>query len=204
MAAERKSSMRSNGRKRLGTALMAAGLCLLAASLALVLHNRAEARQAALASQERLVLLDQQIEEAPPYEPAQLAADTVEIDGETYLGTLQIPDLGLELPILSEWSYPLLRVAPCRYTGSLQDRDLVLMAHNYARHFGRLSDLIGGEAVYFRDVHGRVASFAVAEVEILRPGQIEEMTAGEYPLTLFTCTYGGKTRVAVRCLEMKN
>ena len=28
---------------------------------------------------------------------------------------------------------------------------------------------------------------------------VEEMTAGEYDLTLFTCTYGGQSRVTVRC-----
>jgi hypothetical protein len=27
------------------------------------------------------------------------------------------------------------------------------------------------------------------------------MTDGEYDLTLFTCTYGGKSRVTVRCME---
>lgn len=25
------------------------------------------------------------------------------------------------------------------------------------------------------------------------------MTSGDYPLTLFTCTYGGKSRITVRC-----
>ena len=35
-------------------------------------------------------------------------------------------------------------------------------------------------------------------LEILQPTAVEEMTAGEFDLTLFTCTYGGKSRVTVR------
>jgi sortase A len=39
----------------------------------------------------------------------------------------------------------------------------------------------------------------VAEVETLEPTAVEEMTNSGYALTLFTCTYGGQSRVTVRC-----
>ena len=41
-----------------------------------------------------------------------------EIDGQSYIGVLDIPALGLSLPIISTWSYPGLQIAPCRYSGS--------------------------------------------------------------------------------------
>lgn len=34
---------------------------------------------------------------------------------------------------------------------------------------------------------------------LLQPTAVEEMTSGEWPLSLFTCTIGGKLRVTVRC-----
>ena len=40
-----------------------------------------------------------------------------------------------------------------------------------------------------------------AFLEILQPTAVEEMTSGDYDLTLFTCTYGGATRFTVRCLR---
>ena len=38
----------------------------------------------------------------------------VEPGGFSLLGMLRIPEAKLELPVMSEWSYPLLAAAPCR------------------------------------------------------------------------------------------
>ena len=76
---------------------------------------------------------------------------------------------------------------------------MTIAAHNYARHFGRLTALRPGDAVTFTDLDGNVFRYAVAETETLQPTDIQEMTAGDWPLTLFTCTKGGQYRVTVRC-----
>lgn len=133
--------------------------------------------------------------------PASKEMDTVELKGHSYIGYVSIPSLQLTLPVMGDWSYPKLKIAPCRYCGSVYTRDLVLMAHNYEKHFGGLSRLRGGEAVTFTDVHGVTTEFTVVFVDILNPTDVEKMTSGEYDLTLFTCTYGGKTRVTVRCQQ---
>lgn len=49
------------------------------------------------------------------------------------------------------------------------------------------------------DMDGVRSDYQVASVEVLAPTAVEEMTSGTYDLTLFTCTYGGRSRVAVRC-----
>lgn len=123
----------------------------------------------------------------------------VTVGGYDYIGWLTLPTLGLELPVMSEWSYARLKIAPCRYTGSAYSGDMVLAAHNFSSHFGRLSELSPGDEVLFTDVEGNVFRYEVADAEILQPTAVEEMTAGEWPLTLFTCTYGGRTRLTIRC-----
>lgn len=132
---------------------------------------------------------------------AQSAPDMtkIKIDGNVYIGYLSIPALNLQLPVMSEWSYKNLRTAPCRYTGSMQTDDLVIAAHNYARHFGNLSKLSEGDEVYFTDANGILSIYNVVVVEILDPTDTVDMISGNYDLTLFTCTYGGKSRVTVRC-----
>lgn len=122
----------------------------------------------------------------------------VVIRGYSYVGYLSIPKLGLELPVMSDWSYPRLRVAPCRYSGSTKTDDLVILAHNYARHFGRLRDLSPGDAIIFTDMNGVVTRYRVIELEEMSPYAVTDMVSGEYDLTLFTCTYGGRTRFAIR------
>lgn len=63
------------------------------------------------------------------------------INGRDYIGVLSIPSLELELPVISQWDYPALKVAPCRYSGSLYQDNLIICAHNYASHFGKLKEL---------------------------------------------------------------
>lgn len=123
----------------------------------------------------------------------------VEIDGQMYIGVLNIPSLSLELPIISSWSYPGLNIAPCRYTGSAYLNNMVIAGHNYNSHFGYLKNLSQGDEITFKDMDGNIFQYRVAEVEILSPFDIEEMTGGDWALTLFTCTFGGQSRVTVRC-----
>lgn len=127
----------------------------------------------------------------------------VEIKDNRYIGFLSIPDLGLELPIMSTWSYPQLNIAPCRYAGSVRGEDLVLMAHNYDSHFGRLSQLDLGDGVSFTDMDGQTIYYEVVGKDVLDPSAVEEMTSGAFDLTLFTCTYGGGSRITVYCDRTK-
>ena len=122
-----------------------------------------------------------------------------EINGQQYIGVLKIPALSLELPVISAWSYPNLKVAPCRYSGSAYLNNMVVAAHNYQSHFGKLETLSQDDEVSFSDMDGNVFSYKVVEIETLSPYAIEEMTNGDWDLTLFTCTVGGQSRVAVRC-----
>lgn len=197
------------------------GLLLIAAALFLLGANLAEDRAANRSSQ---TVLAQLMEEIPTKTPAQ-DADTVTenlpytalpelpdyvrnpgmemptetIDGEEYIGILQIPSLELTLPVISRWSYSRLMLAPCRYSGSAYSHDLVIAAHNYQSHFADLKNLQEGDRVVFVDVKENVFSYRVELCEILNPDEVEDMTSGDWDLTLFTCTIGGQSRVTVRC-----
>ena len=194
---------------------MLLGTALIFGALSLFLRNEAEAASADAAAAERLneivaeISIRQDTIEPDPMEnldipleflePEDLAMTEVEIDGYAYIGYLSIPGLELELPVMADWDYPRLKIAPCRYTGTVRGGDLVLMAHNYARHFGGLSELSEGDSVIFTDMDGHITSYQVVARDILAPTAVEEMTAGDFDLTLFTCTYGGQSRVTVYC-----
>ena len=191
--------------KRLGDILIALGALCVAASLALLLHNDAEARAAAAASDAVLPVLAEAVAEraAEPPEPEEMPAEepVVEIDGVRYIGYLSIPALALELPVRAEWSYPALQESPCRYAGTAAEGGLCIAAHNFRRHFGAIGALEAGDAVIFTDAAGETHTYAVAEVTTLRPTAVDEMRGGAWDLTLFTCTPGGASRVTVRCVK---
>lgn len=200
-------------RKKKGTWLMTGGLLLIAAALFLTCFNLWDERRATNSAGEALRELEAvRPEEAEATEPgeAEIPAylldpgremPAVEVDGGRYIGVLEVPSLGLELPVMETWSYPNLRVAPCRYSGSAYQDDMIVAAHNYKTHFGQLKELRPGDEVRFTDTEGNVFRYAVAELETLGKYDVEEMTSGDWDLTLFTCTYGGQSRVTVRCLR---
>ena len=122
-----------------------------------------------------------------------------EIDGTAYIGVLELPALELTLPVISRWNEENGRIAPCRYAGSAYSDDLVICAHNYTGHFGRLSSLSVGDEIRFTDMEGNLFSYTVSEFEVIDGKAIEDMHAGEWDLTLFTCTMSGTARITVRC-----
>ena len=197
-------------KRKIGIVLIVLGCGLIAAALALFLRNQQEQVQAASASQDAIVKVVQIIREekenpteaaasampAPPEERPMTVAD---IDGYGYIGFLGLPSLELELPVMADWTYPQLQIAPCRYYGSVFSDDLVIMAHNYVVHFGKLKDMHIEDTVTFTDMDGNTVRYQVAALEILGATAVEDVTSGDYDLTLFTCTYGGENRVVVRC-----
>ena len=125
--------------------------------------------------------------------------DTLTVKEYDFIGYLSIPALRLELPVMAEWSYDNLELSPCCYSGSPENDDFVIAAHNYSSHFGFISNLKVGDKVTFTDVNAHRIDYRVELIDTLSPGDIKDMTSGEYDLTLFTCTYSGQARVTVRC-----
>lgn len=206
-------------RNKLGTTCMVLGTVLILVALSLFFRNQRQDQQAGAASAAVLPQLQHYVEQtqpqtesAPAREPAAAASlpepldptmTEVEIDGLAYIATLSIPSLELELPVLSSWDEQRLRIAPCRYAGSTKTDDLVIAGHNYRQHFGQLWRLSVGDSIWLEDMDGIRWDYEVAAVESLAPDAVEQMTSGEYDLSLFTCTYDGSLRVTIRCERLE-
>ena len=128
----------------------------------------------------------------------------LELNNHRYIGTVSIPMIDVALPVQGDWSPDLLKTSPCRYMGSPYQGNLIICAHNYTTHFGRLKNLLPGDEVIFTDVEGNEFRYAVGELETLAGTAVEEMEIGAWDLTLFTCTPGGQMRVTVRCDLLEN
>jgi sortase A len=179
-----------------GTALMSLGGLFVLSAILLFLYNIADAGRAAEAALRVADTLIAYTEErADPSDED----GTIFVGGEAYLGVLRIPALALSLPVMRDLSLEKLKISPCRYSGSVADDTIVIAAHNYKRHFGRIHTLSAGDELTFTGADGRTIRYAIAKTETIRAADIEGMTASGYDLTLFTCTYGGAARLAVRC-----
>lgn len=195
--------------KKTGIVFVIVGAVLLIAALLLFLWNHEEDRTAGDAAEEALKVLQSEAvsgtetpsAEEPDSTPMPLSPEMPErvIDGYAYIGWLSIPALELELPVMSQWDYARLDIAPCRHAGSSRLDNLVIAAHNYASHFGSLRDLTPGAEILFTDMDGIENRYVVASLETIPPDASDRVLGGEYALVLYTCTPGGAMRVAAFC-----
>ena len=194
--------------KRADIVIIAVGAVLIQSALLLLIYNPCEDVRAGqeaeslLASVEAAIsaqTMDVPTAAAPSPTPLDPEMPVVMLDGYEYVGYVEIPTLGLKLPVMAEWDYTRLQIAPCRQFGSTRTDDLVIAAHNFESHFGRLKELTGGETVIFTDMDGVVSTYSVTRLETLSPNSVEAVQNSGYDLVLYTCTKGGRTRVIVFC-----
>ena len=221
--------------RRFGTLLTAIGLLLMAGGLGLVIYNMWDNNRAGDASDAIL----KQIEEAqadmgvsnapaPPSRSDKDVDDRVTdkdawrygqtmpvtlVDGFQYIGILEIPSLGIRLPVMDTWDYDRLRISPCLYSGSYYTDDMVICGHNYQRHFSPIKGVDIDADVYFITADKVIYHYTVSNRETVQPTSVEQMVRNmnnrdpedgdmeDWDLTLFTCNTGGQTRCAVRCIR---
>lgn len=124
---------------------------------------------------------------------------TKTINGIKYIGVLEVPKLSLQLSVMSHWSPDGLKIAPGRYKGSVYKRNIIIAGHNYRSHFSRLKTLDIGSKIWFIDLEGNRFEYKVSDIEIIKGTDVKQMEKGKWDMTLFTCTYGGQNRMALRC-----
>ena len=124
------------------------------------------------------------------------------IDGVEYIGVISIPSYDITLPVQSDWSLSKLRNSPCRYSGSINSGSLIVCAHNYQSHFGKLKYIREGDRIRFTDMMGMTYVYKVSKVDLINEENIDKMKENNgWDLTLFTCNYGGKQRITLRCIR---
>ena len=203
------------------------GAALIGSALLLFGYHRAEDAHAGTASQEAVSEIQKQIEQAQTvametqvtnqedninHSPEPSMDEILESDDEPYttgpvtmvgdyeyIGVLDLPALNLSLPIMSDWDYERLKMAPCRQFGSAATDDLVIAGHNYINHFGSLGMLKAGDSVTFTGTDGAVNTYVVSETATISPTETEKVTESGYPLVLYTCTYGRQSRIVIYC-----
>ena len=209
-----------SGRKQRGLLSITVGLLLIAAALFLASYNLYDELRAEQSARQAVTQLDAYLPaEAAPEAPSDSAGDQeplvsdertvipdyvlypnmempVEtINGIDFIGVLRIPALELELPVISEWNYPNLKTAPCRYSGSAYLNNLIICGHNYTSHFGTLKNLWEGDIATFTDMDGNVFTYKMVERETLLPTSIDAMESGEWRVGLdFIHLYCGRSK----------
>ena len=188
------------------------GVLCMALGFSLFVYNKISAEKAFEASQQTVTILTEKLSEQKeksdfPTDNYDRKMPEITIDGKKYIGVLEIKELNLKLPIASDLSYEMLDISPCLYSGTIYRKNMVIAAHNYEKHFGKINSLSLLSELIFTDTENNKYVFEVVNMESLLPGQVKEMKEksdkNSWDMTLFTCDYSGNRRIAIRC-KMKS
>lgn len=218
------TAMKDNRKQKIGNILMLIGAILIIGAMALFAYNEYSDVKAGNEADKVVLLITKDIAAKvnhntnnviPDYNPINIAGSepeevvipempVIEVDGHGYIGTISVPELNIELPVMDEWrdNYDDLKISPVRYSGSVYTNNMVIAGHNYRSHFNPLHNASVGMEAIFTDVDGNVYIYEIVELETIEPTDINGMIIFDSDLTLFTCTYGGAARHTVRCMRV--
>lgn len=198
--------MTHDANRRIGLIFILLGAAALAAAALLAGRNFLEERRAEQNASQLLARIEQWsaqpeqevnqavLVEAPDDSPT--VWDSYDVDG-----VLSIPRLGLELPVLSQYTEELLKVSPCVYQGlgGSEPERLVIAGHNYRSHFGSLDQLAPGDEITYRSLDKVETCFQVTQLVEIGAEDAALLEEGEWDLTLLTCNLDMSRRLLVRC-----
>ena len=127
---------------------------------------------------------------------------TISVDNNYYSGIIDIPEIGIKLPVMSEWNYDNLNISPCLFYNDEKNNRKIIAGHNYSSHFGKLKQLKQGDYIIFTNAENKSVIYKVLQTEILGSTDTDKILGGDdWNLALFTCSLSGYERVTVRCIQ---
>ena len=190
-------------KNRISRILSCIGIVLVVCSISLCAYNVYDSFRSYFVSQQKMNeyhVVKTSVGSIPDYVlNPDMEMPEVDVDGMSCIGTLEIPSLDLNLCVTSTFSDENMKQLPCRYYGSVYKKNMVIVAHNYWFHFGRLNTLKSGDEVIFTDASGNQFKYSVDAMDVVSPESVAEVTNGKWPLTLVTCTLDSQNRIVVRC-----
>ncbi len=164
-------------------------------------------RERKLNNQEKyaLELFNEKIEKKKEEIVQQNQTYTVNYNGYTILGRIEIPRIGLNTVILREHTYAAMNIGSVKTYGvDLNEKGgFVISGHNFRGRnsfFYPVLNLRSNDTIRITDSKGRVMEYKVYAVNrYVSPNDTSYLVRTEdYHLTIVTCENGGKSRIIVK------
>ena len=124
------------------------------------------------------------------------------------IGTIEIPSIEINYPIISNATDELLKIAPCRFYGPLPNKigNMCVAAHNFNdnRFFGNLYRLNIGDKINIFDSYNSEVSYYIYdkyEVNKADTSCTLQNTSGKREITLVTCNNYNGNRLIIKAKE---
>lgn len=190
-------------RKGKASFLLILGMALVAVSFCALLFFGLRSHLGMKKGQRVVSQLEQLLPEREPGIPgiySDPAMPALEIEGEDYVGILEVPAFGITLPVADIWDSGKLYAAPRRFFGSVYEAPLVIGGADAKGQFAFCGQIDPGAVITFTDMTGAEFTYVVTRVDRASHAGAQWLTKDSFPLTLFCADSGSMEYLAVRCV----
>ena len=120
---------------------------------------------------------------AVPEERRDNSVPVLSIDGADFVGIIEMPRYGLELPVGANWGY--LTKHPCRLSGSIYDGTMQIGATSQKGQYDFYREISVGDSVIFTDVGGNRYTYTVTNLQYESHADQNVLKREESALTIF-------------------
>lgn len=174
--------------RRLNDILMWSGILLILSAVIMTsvsfLSQRRSANRASEIA-ERLRTLMPEPQSSYPDGRSNTSMSAIEIDGENFIGLIEIPLYDCTLPVYASWEQGRADDFPCRYTGSVYDRTLIIGGSNAVGQLDLTKTITEHDRVFFTDTEGMRYSYKVSGIEITDDVSAEKLISIDADLVIF-------------------
>lgn len=187
---------------KLSTILLAVGMLLMALAVAILVFDHFAAKKYAADARDRadkLISLMPEADDGLVLDKSDNTMPTAELDGGDYIGVIEIPMYNSKLPVLAEWDKGEVAKQPCRFSGSIYDKSLVVGGSDGIGQFDFMKLITVNDTLYFTDMEGARFTYTVSAIEKIGDASAEALSDGDFDLVLFARSSTAFDYTIVKC-----
>lgn len=194
--------MKSGKANRLSFILLILGGALIVGAAALLIYTQLSANISARNTQELLKRAEAQIPaivDRIPEERGNNVMPSMELDGVNIIGIIEVPLYSAKLPIHASWNGNMVSWIPCRFSGSVYDRSLIIGAGEGDDQFDFAQSIQLSDVIYVTDMMGGRYTYSVSDIERSAHANKEQLESDSCDLTIFVKNSLSMEYIIIRC-----
>ena len=174
--------------KRLTLGLLILGVMLIIGSVGYyawmrysVKENAADAKKTV----DKMYTLMPELTNGVPDERSNTTMSSLEIDGDSFVGIIEVPVYESKLPIYASWDTDKLNRFPCRFFGSVYNKTLMIGGSENDGQFDFITQISLGDSVCITDTMGVRYTFQVSSIRRCKDISADKLLSEESSLIFF-------------------
>lgn len=109
----------------------------------------------------------------------------LQVDGTDFAGIIEVPTYNRTLPIRASWDKSKVSSLPCRYSGSIYDKNLIIGGSDNSGQFDFMKQITVSDTVFITDVTGARFTYQVTDIKLTRDVSSESLEVTDADLIFF-------------------